>query len=331
MTDYQAYVADRWTQVENNGVRSAGGWRSMTVPVVAHSRELLQAVDELGQHHLLLPADATLHPENTRSPLAMSFRDFRFGTGTETDVEGRYFDIHCSLPALNKQFDKVIGEVIGAVDGANRPVAAAAAVLAAWRRLFATLADARPLTHQEKLAAFGELSVLQDLVDGRPDFQASSWTGPKREPHDFELEDASIEVKAVGDDSNTITVHGLLQLAQVEDKPLYLIVRRVVESLYGRTLSELLGKILAGCDDPACIRERAGSLGVFEEAEDTTRFEVTESLIGVVTDAFPRITERTLGAELAGVVSRVGYDLQLADVRERLVPGSVDVIWKGAL
>ncbi|EME65473.1 hypothetical protein G352_10817 [Rhodococcus ruber BKS 20-38] len=186
-------------------------------------------------------------------------------------------DIHCRLPALNKQFDKVIGEIIGVVDGANRPVGAAAATLAAWRRLFATLADARPLTHQEKLAAFGEMSVLQELVDGHPDFRVVSWTGPAREPHDFELEGVSIEVKSVGADSDTITVHGLSQFARAEEKELYLIIRQVTEDPNGHTLSELLSEILTTCDDPTLLRERAGRLGIYEAMEDTTRFEVTES------------------------------------------------------
>lgn len=302
----------------------------MTVPVIAHGRELIQAVDNFGHHHLLIPADATPHPENTRSPLAMSFREFRFGTESGTIVEGRYFDIHCRLPALNRQFDKVIGEVVNAVDGAGNPVGAAAAAVAAWRRLFATLAHARSLTYKDKLAAFGELSVLQDLVDGQRDFPVDSWTGPKQSPHDFELEKVSIEVKTVGDDSDAIRVHGLSQLAQVDDKDLYLVVRRVIENPSGRSLSELLGEILTTCDDPAVLRERAGRIGVYEAMEDSTRFSIAESLIGLVAGDFPRITEETLGTELAGVVSRVGYDLQLAGIRSRLAPGSVERIHRAS-
>ncbi|MFX1759538.1 PD-(D/E)XK motif protein [Rhodococcus sp. As11] len=298
----------------------------MTVPVVANGREVVQAVDNEGQHHLLIPADTSSHPENTRSPLAMSFRDFRFGPGSGAYVEGRYLDIHCQLPALNKQFDKVIGEIVGAVDGATRPVGAAAAVLASWRRLFSTLADARVLTHQEKLAAFGELSVLRELVDDDADFRVVSWTGPEQEPHDFELKDASIEVKSVGVESDTIRVHGLAQLDEVEEKRLFLIVRQVTEDSSGRTVSELLGEILATCDDPTLLRERAARLGVHEAMEDTTRFAVTESLIGEVAGDFPRITAETLGADLAETVTRVGYELRLKDIRWRLATGSVEAI-----
>ncbi|WP_046318545.1 PD-(D/E)XK motif protein [Mycobacterium sp. UM_Kg1] len=328
MSDYQRLVVDRWPRIEREGVASPGGWRSMTLPVVAHGRKLIQAVDELGQHHLLIPADGTPHPENTRSPLAMSFRNFRFGSGGEAAAEGRYFDIHCQMPALNIQFDTVVGEVIATVENASRPIGAAAATLAAWRRLFTTLADVRPLTHQEKLAAFGELSVLQDLVVGFSDFHAASWTGPERQPHDFELADASIEVKSIGDDSESITVHGLEQLVSADGKPLYLIIRRVVEEPHGRTVPELLGEILTECDDPAVVRQRAARLGVYESMEDVTRFEVTESLIGKVDNGFPRITRDTLGPVLANVVSGLSYDLQLAAVRDQLTPGSVDKLQK---
>ncbi|MDV2476200.1 PD-(D/E)XK motif protein [Rhodococcus zopfii] len=218
---------------------------------------------------------------------------------------------------------------MGAVDGATRPVGAASAVLASWRRLFSTLADARALTHQEKLAAFGELSVLQELVDSGTDFRVASWTGPELEPHDFELDDASIEVKSVGVESDTIRVHGLAQLGQVEEKRLYLIVRQVTEDPSGRTVSELLGEILATCDDPTLLRERAARLGVHEAMEDTARFAVTESLIGEVAGDFPRITADTLGVELAEMVTRVGYELRLKDIRWRLAPGSAEAIRNG--
>ncbi|MGH2548895.1 MAG: PD-(D/E)XK motif protein, partial [Thermomicrobiales bacterium] len=253
-----------------------------------------------------------------------SFRNFRFGTKAEGDVEGRYFDIHCRLPALNEQFDKVIGEVIGATEGANTPVPAAAATLAAWRRLFATLANVRPLTYQERLAAFGELSVLQDLVDGFPAFRATSWTGPEREPHDFELANVSIEVKSIGDGSETVTIHGLAQLGTTDGKPLYLMILRVTEEQDGRTLSELLGEILKHCDDPAVVRQRAARLGVHEAMEDSTRFAVAESFIGEVGSDFPRITEDTLGLALADLISSVNYELRLPPVLDRLVRGTVD-------
>lgn len=331
MTDYERLVADRWEQIKCEGVRSPGGWRSMTLPITAHGRALIQAVDEVDEHHLLVPADATGHPENTRSPLAMSFREFRFSTGENPEVEGRYFDIHCRLRALNTQFDKVIGEVVAAVEGAAHPVAAAATTLAMWRRLFTTLADSRPLTHREKLAAFGELSVLLDLIGAFPGFRAASWTGPERQPHDFELDSLSIEVKSIGDDSQTITVHGLTQLDRVDGKPLYLMIRRIIEDSGGQTLPELLSEVLAACDDPSIVRQRAALLGVYETMSDSTRFEVAESLIGEVTDDFPRITEEILGPALTEMIAHVDYDVRLTDAQRWLVPGSADLLQEGRL
>lgn len=301
----------------------------MSIPIIAYGRELIQAIDHEGQHHLLIPADLTHLPENTRSPLSISFGEYRFGAGGIGEVKGRYLDIHCRIPALNPQFDKVIGEIIGVVEDAKNPIGAAVSALATWRRLFSTLADARPLTYKQKLSAFGELSVLQELIEMDPAFRADSWVGPERRPHDFELPDVSVEVKSVGAESDTIRVHGLLQLALVEDKELYLVVRRVGEDADGQTVPELLSQILVTCDDPTLVRERAGQLGVYEAMEDSTRFRVNESLIGRVSGDFPRITVDTLGTELASKVARVNYDLRLADIRWMLIPGSVDVILEG--
>ena len=136
----------------------------------------------------------------------------------------------------------------------------------------------------------------------------------------------SIEVKSIGDDSETITIHGLGQLASTEGKQLYLMVLKVTEEPDGRTVSELLGEILAHCDDPAVVRQRAARLGVHEAMEDATRFAVVESLIGEVGNDFPRITDDTIGPVFADVISRVSYDVQLAAVRDRLTPGAVDVL-----
>ncbi|MGB3892788.1 MAG: hypothetical protein WA942_00870 [Mycolicibacter sinensis] len=144
MTGYEQLVAGRWRRIEDEGIRSPGGWRAMPLPVTAGGRELVQAIDTQGLHHLLIPAGDAPHPENTTSPLAVSFGEFRFKTGPRPDVAGRYLDVHCRLTELNTQFDKVIGEVVDAVADSDRPIGAALTTVATWRRLFAALADARP-------------------------------------------------------------------------------------------------------------------------------------------------------------------------------------------
>lgn len=328
MTGYERFVADRWRQIEEEAMRSPGGWRAMPLPVTAGGRELVQAVDAQGLHHLLISADEASHPENTASPLAISFGEFRFKTGPGVDVAGRYLDVRCRLAELEAQFDKVIGEVVDAVADSDRPIGAAMAAIAAWRRLFTALADVRPLTHQEKLAAFGELSVLRDLVTQAPEFRVAAWTGPQRTPHDFELPSISLEVKTIGEDSETITVHGLDQLAEADGKPLYLVVRRVLEAAKGRTVAELLGEVIEGCDDPGLARERAARIGVYEGMEDTSRFEVVESLAGEVGERFPRITRDVLGTELTDAVDQVSYTLQLDAVHDQLAPGFGEVLDK---
>ncbi|MGB5796463.1 MAG: PD-(D/E)XK motif protein [Mycolicibacter algericus] len=326
MTEYELLVARRWRQIEDEEARSSGGWRAMPLPVVAYGRELIQAIDVQGVHHLLIPADVGPHPENIHSPLAMSFGEFHFKTSADVDVTGRYLDVRCRLSALNKQFDTVIGEVVKNVAGSKRPINAAVTTLAAWRQLFTNLADVRPLTHQQKLAAFGELSVLHDLVVQFPEFRVAAWTGPQRTPHDFELPTISLEVKTIGEDSDTITVHGLDQLAATDDKPLYLVIRQVVEAPGGRTVAELLGDIVSGCDEPALARERAARIGVYEGMEDTTRFEVVASLVGDVGADFPRITRYSLSPDLLDAVGNITYTLVLPALRDRLVRGFGEVL-----
>lgn len=313
------WTGGRWKRIVDAGVVAEDGWKALAVPVMANGRELIQAVDEWGQHHLLVPADDGRHASNTQSPLSVVVRDFCFGSGGADPLEGRYLDIHCRLPELNAQFDAVVDDVVEAVRDSRRPVGAAIAAVASWRRLFASLAGARALTHQEKLSAFGELSVLQELLAARA-FDVRWWTGPSRSPHDFELPGVSIEVKTVGEQSETITVHGFAQLAPKGDKELLLVVRTLIESEDGRTLPELLDEVLATCDDHVALREKAALLGIHEAAEDTTRFAIAETIIGVVGEEFPRLTVEVVGGDLSEAIGSVSYDLRLDAVRPFLKP-----------
>ncbi|WP_043451657.1 PD-(D/E)XK motif protein [Jongsikchunia kroppenstedtii] len=307
-----------WADIGRSGTEVDESWRAKNLPVRAGGRHLALAVDEKGDHHLLVPKSVEELATNTRSPLAVYARNFRFSGGRKDTIEGLYLDIHCRVEVLNGQFDKVIADVVEAVGRAKDAAAAAAAAVAAWRRLFATLAESRALTYQERLAAFGELSVLQELVENVKGFRPDWWTGPNRKPHDFELPGASIEVKSVGEDSTALTIHGLDQLALSDDKPLHLVIRQIVENSSGKTVAELLGEILSVAEGAPEIRDRAALLGVSDTDVDATRFTIQSTLIGSVNSDFPRIDRSDLREGAEPAVSSVRYDLDLAELRPYL-------------
>ncbi|MBY4570362.1 hypothetical protein ACN95_10065 [Gordonia sihwensis] len=327
MTEMAAqYLDETWREIAEAGDEFGAGWRSKSLPVRAGARTLVLAVDRNGEHHLLVPKGSGDLPTNPHSPLAVSVREFHFDNARGESVDGSYLDIHCQVESLNGQFDKVVLDVVEAIHESKDPAAAAAAAVAAWRRLFAKLADLRALTYQQRVAVFGELSVLQEVVENAPGFQPEWWTGPHQEPHDFELPSVSIEVKSIGEDSATVTVHGFEQLERVNGKPLLLVVRKVVERPSGKTVAELLSEIFAVAGSTSELRERAASIGVFDTDPDPTRFEVVETRTAEVGEGFPRIAFSDLTPAAQSAVCGVGYDLDLAVLRASMSVGAVSEI-----
>ncbi|WP_132994095.1 PD-(D/E)XK motif protein [Gordonia zhaorongruii] len=328
--DAAQLVDGAWTEIVRGGERLGSGWRSKNLPVRARGRLLALAVDESGEHHLLVPKGPESLPTTPHSPLAVSVRDFSFSGAGGEPVEGSYLDIHCRIAGLNGQFDKVVLDVIEAIKDSKNPAAAAAASVAAWRRLFAKLADLGALTYQQRIAVFGELSVLQDVVENVRAFQPDWWTGPRREPHDFELPDVSLEVKSVGEGSATVTIHGFDQMEKSEGKPLHVVVRKVIERPSGKTVAELLSEILSIAGGASEIRERAAAIGVFDTDPDVTRFEVSETLVGEVSAGFPRIAQSDLSPEAQSAVSNINYDLDIEMLKSSMAIGSVGDIVRSA-
>lgn len=327
MSGDDGLITDAWSKIAHAPMADGEQWRALALPISFSSkneRAIVQAIDQWGQHHVLVPAEDVDLPVNKNSPLAVSVREFRFGNAETGVMSGLYLDIHCRVPALNTQFDLVITDVVDAVKEARRPDAAAAAAVADWRRLFMAISERGPLTYREKLAAFGELSVVLDLSLANRGFRIQEWTGPLLRPHDFEMPEVSLEVKSVGDDSDTITIHGLSQLESTEGKALVLILRRLIESPNGQTVPELLKALVAVTDDAYLARDRAARLGVYEGLQDSTRFEVVETLFGEVKPGFPRIAVQDLPADHIDAIKRVTYDLALSELVPYLEPGTVE-------
>lgn len=107
-------------------------------------------------------------------------------------------------------------------------VATAFEMLSRWRRLF----KSKPASHssyniQQELGLLCELEILEKLVERQGPSALECWIGHKHSPHDFELDDCSIECKATGSAHELrIHIHGPLQLKPIKGKRLDLVVRQ---------------------------------------------------------------------------------------------------------
>lgn len=320
-------LAGIWSELENYKTADESNWRSRSLNVSAGERSVLLALDETSHRHLLVPQGSTSLPTNTHSPLAVSSEEFRFGSD-DVNMHGKYLDIRCQLAHLNPQFDTVVIDVVNQIQESTDPATAAFSVVNTWRRLFTNLAAAPSMSYRDRVAAFGELTFLQELYETQGDFQASWWTGPEKESHDFVLRSCDFEVKTIGDESEAITIHGLSQLAEREQNPLYIIVRKVVEDSEGRSVGEVLTEITSGNRFSDEIREKAALFGVSEGGEDSVRFEIVSTQMARVTNQFPRITSDMLEESTLDAVRLLKYDLALYALRPYLEDMSLSKIGK---
>jgi len=183
-----------------------------------------------------------------------------------------------------------------------------------WRRFLERRAE--PLSEEEVRGLIGELVVLCRCSRRFGASAAlSAWTGPERGLRDFELPDASIEVKTFqGNDAATVRIAPPDQLDTVAERPVYLGAVRVTPAeMQGATLGEFVGRALAVvCNDPVALglfEDRLAAAGYLASHAPlyVKRFVAGPVHMYVVTPAFPRIRS----AELPNGVLDVRFALSL--------------------
>ncbi|WP_311354935.1 PD-(D/E)XK motif protein [Corynebacterium pyruviciproducens] len=294
-------------------------WSVLPLEISPVRELVLLAIDTQGKRHLLVQARGRKYDVDPRGLLATRVGDhvFRYQTGEE--ISGRFVDISCMDRGLNEYFDWVLVSVINSLPTANDPASRAILTVNSWRRLFSRLSEARVLSFQEKAGLFGELVVLKQLLSADQDLPLGSWTGPAKQPHDFEMEQFSIEVKTVIDRSPSLEIHGLKQLEESVTKRLYLVCVYLEKSEDGLTVKEYFDQVCSIAPEQVDGLRRIGArLGLASMHDDIERFSIERIGIVRVNDDFPRITRDNLDVLSLETISRLDYDLALSKVEERL-------------
>lgn len=309
MSEFADQLKRSWETLEN---RDPGDrWNALRLGIATNGRPILAVTDTEQNRHLLIPAQEKRYTENHQGELTVEVAHQNFNFIDDTSEFGRYLDIACKNSRLFDQFDHVVNRVLANISQASDGAEAAVIEVARWRRLFATLSSARKLSLPEKIGLFAELHVLGELTDAGSAFRPDFWTGPKREPHDFELPNRSIEVKGIAADSYSIQVNGLDQLSNTSGKRLDLVVVEVEADAHGLTVGGLLEEIASGRSDEHLLRQLAAMAGVFDSSEDTDRFSVQKLWVGEVGTDFPRMTKENIPFNQ---IENVHYSLILSEI-----------------
>lgn len=299
-----------WRELESK--RGDQLWNALRLPL-SDGRTPLVVVDTRGLRHFLVPAERRPYSTNTNSPLSLDVGEHAFTFIDGSKETGRFVDISCVTPQLNEQFDTVILSICEEFEEGVELAETAVRVVGRWRELFSYLSSTRALTTQEKLGAFAELLVLEEIVRSSEVFSIDYWTGPLGEPHDFELPTVSIEAKGLGTEARTISVHGLKQLERAEDKPLWLWIIELELDSTGMTVGELLDRIASDSPFEHEIRRRAAAAGIFRSQSDEDRFTVRRIARTKVDESFPRLI--VSGEEkfpFSEAFRNVRYEIELA-------------------
>lgn len=269
------------------------------------------ALDRAGTRHLLVPAgdDEVSSVDPRPAVLGMVLRKLHFGSEPTL-----YVDVSCAESDLYPEFDEIVSDVLEAVSGAARPALAAVSAVTRWRRLFRSKL-LRGLSRQAKMGLFAELTMLSSLIEADPGFPVEAWRGPLNEPHDFEASTRCVEVKGLSAVSDTIVVHGLEQLNTHGDRPLDLVLLRVVEDPHGHSVSDLVGDLLGAVASRTQLRSRLSAAGWSDQPDrpDLETFTVEEVLRLVVDDATPRMVPPSLVAgSLPHGIRGLNYQIDLA-------------------
>ncbi|MGR6317512.1 PD-(D/E)XK motif protein [Micromonospora soli] len=268
------------------------------------------ALDAAGARHLLVPAgDQAVTVDTKPAVLRLAIRKLGFGGAALT-----YIDVSCAEADLFPEFDEVVTDVLEAVSDAPRPASAAVEAVTRWRRLFRS-SLLRGMSRQAKLGLFAELVMLSALVEADPGFPVQAWRGPLNEPHDFESTARCLEVKALSAVGDGIIVHGLEQLNTHDDRPLDLVLIRVLEDPDGSSVSDRVRWLRGVVASRSDLRTRLSAVGWSEQPDrpDLDMFAVGEVLRVVVDGETPRVVPTSLVAGgLPSGIDKLSYQVDLA-------------------
>jgi hypothetical protein len=281
--------------------------------ITRHGRVLL-GIDELDQHHLLLPvASGTVVDADTSSG-GVQIRAFDLMEGGSIRS---FADVMCTKPHLNEMFSLLLTEIAGQITATeDRPDQIARRVLEKWRELLALGPSLLPPL-QSLTGLFGELHCLRELVRRSPAAQ-QHWVGPSHARHDFVTPWGALEVKTTrAREATAISMSSVDQLLNPPDGPLFLAVLQIEEHpTAGSSIPVLIDEMIALGAAAEPLLRKIAEYGLPATSLPKLRglsFVLKRRIVFRIQGAFPRvIPESFVGGRVPHGVLGLRYDIDLA-------------------
>lgn len=259
-------------------------------------------------------------------------------TVREVDREGSSIQFTLAHEMYREMFDLLVEDLVPRVVSQPSDEAAAAVLVRrfnAWQR-FLKRSSATGLSKQRQLGLYGELKVLQAvLLDPLGSSRTlRSWTGPARQPQDFQLGGIAIEVKTIiQSEPQILTIDGERQLDDFGLDALILAHLRVFKhNDAGETLPGLVAALRAEIEadaDAGAVEQfdelllEAGYLDAHADLYAVSGYTLKDLSFYRVQPGFPRLTE----SDLVPGVGALRYSITAAACARYAVERESVVSW----
>lgn len=264
--------------------------------------EVLVALDVEGRKHLLIPYRMRV---KDRVEGALSF-----GSRVLGEPARPHLDVVCTRAPLDSVFFAFCDHLLSSLDETTDAHVQVRWAVDAWKDLLRAGAGLSP---EVAVGLVGEFNVLAHLAAIDPVAAWEAWTGAENRLHDFTAAGADLEVKATTAlDGGGVQIHGLDQLDPSDQRPLHLIVHRVIPDPSAATLDDRIDALVGlglPKHDLLTVVVKLGHTYSAGQSADEHRYRIRSSQGWVVDEAFPGLRRSRMAPEVQVGVSRVRYTL----------------------
>ena|GEM_PF-6193096 len=176
------------------------------------------------------------------------------------------------------------------------------------------------LSLSEEQGLFGELYLINRLLECRPNFSIDSWTGPLKNKHDFIFENGnSIEVKtSLKQNRKIVSISNDTQLSTRKKEKLVLLLYILEINPSGTSIEDLISSIESKLSnfEKTIFKERLMEQGIIKEKIQFDRkFVVVDDCYYKVDDKFPKL-DLSIIRSISDKIYDLKYKIDLDGVLE---------------
>lgn len=202
-------------------------------------------------------------------------------------------------------------------------------VLKEWKKLF--VEDSSAFGYEKVVGLWGELHILNKLIDINEEKALRAWTGPIRGSHDFAGIDSSIECKTTTNKIvKNVHISSVYQLVPPGlDGTLTLAYVQIEERARdGKSLTSFIEETANRLTHPDVFFEKLSHLGyernVTKTAHTETAFALCKESYYDVAGDFPRVVPTSFnGGKIPADVEEISYTIDLRQSDKHLIPEDI--------